>query len=57
MYDARKIITTVVDEGSWFEIGALWGTTAIVGLARLGGFPVGIVSLNSEGKGSLSSSH
>lgn len=50
MYDARKIITTVVDTGSWFEIGALWGTTAIVGLARIGGKPVGIVSMNCEGK-------
>ncbi|OJD36633.1 propionyl-carboxylase [Diplodia corticola] len=48
MYDPRRIITTVVDRGSWFEIGALWGTTAIVGLARLGGRPVGIVSLNCE---------
>ncbi|KAH7032406.1 propionyl-CoA carboxylase beta chain mitochondrial precursor [Macrophomina phaseolina] len=48
MYNPRKIITTVVDQGSWFEIGALWGTTAIVGLARIGGRPVGIVSLNCE---------
>ncbi|KAJ1331650.1 methylmalonyl-CoA decarboxylase subunit alpha [Microdochium nivale] len=48
MYDPRKIITTVVDKGSWFEIGSLWGTTAIVGLARIGGKPVGIISLNCE---------
>ncbi|TKA70107.1 hypothetical protein B0A49_09561 [Cryomyces minteri] len=48
MYDPRRIIATVVDDGSFFEIGALWGTTTIVGLARLGGFPVGIVSLNCE---------
>ncbi|KAL2059898.1 hypothetical protein VTL71DRAFT_10053 [Oculimacula yallundae] len=48
MYDARKIITTVVDKGSWFEIGGLWGTTSIVGLARLAGRPVGIISLNCE---------
>jgi len=48
MYDAKKIITTVIDAGSWFEIGALWGTTAIVGLARLGGRPVGIISMNCE---------
>lgn len=48
MYNARKIITTLVDEGTFFEIGALWGTTAIVGLARFGGRPVGIVSLNCE---------
>lgn len=48
MYDPRKIITTVVDIGSWFEIGALWGRTSIVGLARLAGRPVGIISLNCE---------
>lgn len=48
MYDPRVIITSVVDIDSWFEIGALWGTTAIVGLARLAGRPVGIISLNCE---------
>ncbi|CZS94183.1 probable propionyl-CoA carboxylase beta chain, mitochondrial precursor [Rhynchosporium agropyri] len=48
MYDPRKIITTVVDTSSWFEIGALWGTTAIVGLARIGGRTIGIISLNCE---------
>ncbi|KAF2250424.1 ClpP/crotonase [Trematosphaeria pertusa] len=48
MYDPRRIITEVVDQGSFFEIGALWGTTAIVGLARFDGRPVGIVSLNCE---------
>lgn len=48
MYNARKIIETVVDAHSWFEIGALWGRTAIVGLARLTGRPVGIVSLDCE---------
>jgi acetyl-CoA carboxylase carboxyltransferase component len=48
MYDPRKIIETVVDSGSWFEIGKLWGTTAIAGLARLGGRPVGIISNNCE---------
>jgi len=48
MYNPRAIITEVVDQGSFFEIGALWGTTAIVGLARFAGKPVGIVSLNCE---------
>ncbi|KAI1574839.1 Acetyl-CoA carboxylase carboxyltransferase component subunits alpha and beta [Pyrenophora tritici-repentis] len=48
MYNPRTIITEVVDLGSFFEIGALWGTTAIVGLARFAGKPVGIVSLNCE---------
>lgn len=50
MYNPRAIIETVVDAGSWFEIGALWGTTAITGLGRLDGRPVGIISLNCEVK-------
>lgn len=48
MYRPRKIIDTIVDRSSFFEIGALWGTTAIVGLARLGGQPVGIIANNCE---------
>lgn len=51
MYNPRTIITSVVDQGSWFEIGALWGRTAIGGLARLGGHPVGVISLNCEVNG------
>ena len=49
MYNPRKIIKLVVDEGSWFEIGKLWGATAITGLARLGGRPVGVLASNCEG--------
>lgn len=51
MYNPRTIIQSVVDRGTWFEIGALWGKTAIGGLARLGGRPVGIISLNCEVNG------
>jgi acetyl-CoA carboxylase carboxyltransferase component len=47
-YNPWAIILGVVDRGSWFEIGGLWGRTAIVGLARLGGRPVGVLSLNCE---------
>ncbi|EEH05889.1 propionyl-CoA carboxylase [Histoplasma capsulatum G186AR] len=50
MYNPRTIITSVVDRGSWFEIGALWGTTSITGFARLGGRPIGIESSNCEVK-------
>ncbi|KAF4554614.1 Acetyl-CoA carboxylase-like protein 1 [Elsinoe fawcettii] len=48
MFEPRKIITTVVDKSSFFEIGRLWGTTVVIGLARLGGRPVGIVANNPE---------
>lgn len=51
MYNPRTIIMSVVDRGSWFEIGPLWGRTAIGGLARLGGRPAGVVSLNCEVNG------
>lgn len=44
MYAVRPIVAAVADRGSWFEIGALGGTTAVVGLARLGGRPVGVVA-------------
>ncbi|PHH87803.1 hypothetical protein CDD83_8380 [Cordyceps sp. RAO-2017] len=50
-YNPRAIIESVVDRRSWFEIGALWGRTAIGGLARLDGRPVGIVSLDCEVNG------
>lgn len=51
MYNPWTIIKSVIDHDSWFEIGALWGRTAIGGLARLGGRPVGIISLNCEVNG------
>lgn len=54
MYNPRKIIRSVVDQGSFFEIGALWGTTVIVGLAKLAGKPVGLLANNCEvGAGAL----
>lgn len=51
MYNPYTIIESVVDRNSWFEIGALWGRTGIVGLARLGGRPVAILSNNCEVNG------
>jgi acetyl-CoA carboxylase carboxyltransferase component len=51
MYNPLTIIESVVDRGSWFEIGPLWGRTGITGLARLGGRPVGILSMNCEVNG------
>jgi acetyl-CoA carboxylase carboxyltransferase component len=48
MYDSRRVIKIVVDKDSWFEIGALWGTTAICGLARIDGYSVGIIASDPE---------
>ena len=51
MYNPVSVIESVVDRNSWFEIGRLWGRTGIVGLARLGGRPVAILSNNCEVNG------
>lgn len=45
-YDAHKIVDAVVDRGSFFEIAALYGRARITGLARLNGYPVGIMANN-----------
>lgn len=57
MYNPYTIIESVVDRGSWFEIGRLWGRTGIVGLARLGGKPVAILSNNCEVNGGALDAH
>ncbi len=42
VYQMRKVINSVVDEGSFFEIGERWGKSIITGLARLDGYPIAI---------------
>ncbi|MAC28799.1 MAG: methylmalonyl-CoA carboxyltransferase [Myxococcales bacterium] len=43
-YDMRKLIEGVVDEGDFFEIHEHYAKNIVVGFARLGGHPVGIVA-------------
>ena len=43
-YDMKDIIRRVVDDGDFFEVQEHWAQNIIVGFARLGGFPVGIVA-------------
>ena len=47
-FDVRRAIELMVDDGSWFEIGALWGTDQVVGFARFDGHPVGVVASDSR---------
>jgi acetyl-CoA carboxylase carboxyltransferase component len=44
VFEARRIIEAVVDEGSFFEISRLFGRSIVTGLARLGGRPVAVVA-------------
>ena len=45
-FDAREIITRLVDGSRFQEFKALYGTTLVCGFARLMGFPIGIVANN-----------
>ena len=52
-FDMYEVIDRVVDAGSWFEIKRLFAREIIVGLARLGGRPVGIVANQPKVKGGV----
>ena len=42
-YDMKKVITTVVDDGEFFEYFPHWAGSIVCGFARFDGHPVGIV--------------
>ncbi|WIM96589.1 acyl-CoA carboxylase subunit beta [Actinoplanes oblitus] len=52
-FDMRKYIKGLVDEGSFFEIQALWARELTVGFARLDGEVVGVLGNNSMFKGGV----
>jgi len=43
-YDVRNVIASVVDDGRFLEVHALWAENLVVGFARLNGWVVGIVA-------------
>lgn len=50
-YDIRRLIDLVCDEGTFFEIGASWGRSIVVGFVRLSGKPVGLVTSDCKVNG------
>ncbi|MBC5804908.1 MAG: methylmalonyl-CoA carboxyltransferase [Candidatus Eremiobacter antarcticus] len=42
-YDMTEVIRRVIDDGDFLEVQALYGRSLVVGLARLGGQPIGVV--------------
>ena len=44
VYKMRPIIESVVDQGSFFEMGRQFGKSVITGFARLDGWPVAIMA-------------
>ena len=43
-YDVRDVILAVVDQGDFLEVQNQWAGNAVVGFARMGGRPVGVVA-------------
>lgn len=43
-YDVRRLLNMVLDRDSFFEIGQGYGRPLVAGLARLHGFPVGVLA-------------
>ena len=45
-YDVHKVIAAIVDGGRLFEIKPRWARNIVTGLARIDGWPVGVVANN-----------
>jgi len=43
-YDAREVVRTVMDEGTFYELRDNWARNLVTGLARLDGVPVGVLA-------------
>jgi acetyl-CoA carboxylase carboxyltransferase component len=43
-YDVKEVIRRVVDRGDFMEVHEGWAPNIVVGFARMGGYPVGIVA-------------
>jgi len=52
-YDAHELLRTIVDRDSFFELSSLYGRARITGLARIEGYPVGIMANNPRQNGGL----
>ncbi|ARV44002.1 carboxylase [Bacillus subtilis] len=52
-FDMHELIERVIDEGSFFEIKALFAPELITGLARIQGQPVGIIANQPKVKGGV----
>jgi propionyl-CoA carboxylase beta chain len=42
-YDIKKVVTSVVDNGEFFEVHEHWAQNIVVGFCRLDGYTVGII--------------
>ncbi len=52
-FDMRRYVKGLLDEGSFFEIHALWAREVVVGVGRLDGKVVGVIANNPMFKGGV----
>jgi acetyl-CoA carboxylase carboxyltransferase component len=52
-FDMRRYVRGLIDEGSFFEIHALWARELTIGFARLAGQVIGVVANNPLFKGGV----
>ena len=50
-YDPRALLGHVLDRDSLFELGHTWGPSVVTGLARLDGYPVGVLASDPKHAG------
>jgi methylmalonyl-CoA decarboxylase subunit alpha len=53
VFDMRRFVRGLVDEGSFFEIHALWAREVVTGFARLDGQVTGVIANNPLFKGGV----
>ncbi|HEX6488385.1 MAG TPA: acyl-CoA carboxylase subunit beta [Candidatus Dormibacteraeota bacterium] len=53
VYDVRKVIQRICDEGSWFEVKPTWARNLVVGFCRMAGHSVGVVANQPMFKGGV----
>ena len=47
-YNIRQLLNHILDTDSFFEIGRLYGRPLVIGLARLNGYPVGVLASDPQ---------
>src|SRR5207302_9443649 len=52
-YDVKRVIKSVFDEDSWFEVKPAWAKNIVIGFARARGHPVGVVANQPMSKGGI----
>lgn len=56
-YETRRLLSLVLDRDSFFEVGRYYGRPLVAGLARLNGYPVGVMACDPQQGGGALNAH